>query len=39
MITVVPMNEDRVANHFAKANYLVFLDEQGVEINRVDNPA
>ena len=39
MITAIPMNDDRVANHFTKANCLVFLDERGVEINRVDNPA
>ena len=39
MITAIPMNDDWVANHFTKANYLLFLDEQGTEINRVDNPA
>ncbi|WP_413166275.1 NifB/NifX family molybdenum-iron cluster-binding protein [Aeromonas salmonicida] len=39
MITAIPMNDDRVASHFTKANYLVFVDERGVEINRVDNPA
>ena len=39
MITAIPMDEDRVASHFTKANYLVFLDERGVEINRLDNPA
>ena len=39
MITAIPMIDDRVANHFTKANCLVFLDERGVEINRVDNPA
>ena len=39
MITAIPMNDDRVASHFTKANCLVFLDERGVEINRVDNPA
>ncbi len=39
MITAIPMNDDRVANHFTKANCLVFLDERGIEINRVDNPA
>ena len=39
MITAIPMNDDRVASHFTKANYLVFLDERGVEINRLDNPA
>ena len=39
MITAIPMSDDRVANHFTKADCLVFLDEQGVERNRVDNPA
>lgn len=39
MITAIPMNDDRIASHFTKANCLVFLDERGVEINRVDNPA
>ena len=39
MITAIPMNDDRVANHFTKANCLVFLDEHGIGINRVDNPA
>lgn len=39
MITAIPMNDDRIANHFTKANYLVFLDERGIEINRADNPA
>ena len=39
MITAIPMNDDRVASHFTKASCLVFLDERGVEINRVDNPA
>ncbi|EMM6387148.1 NifB/NifX family molybdenum-iron cluster-binding protein [Proteus mirabilis] len=39
MITVIPMNDDRIANHFSKANYLVFFDERGIEINRIDNSA
>lgn len=39
MITAIPMNNDRVANHFTKASCLVFLDERGVEVNRVENPA
>lgn len=39
MITAIPMNDDRVASHFTKADCLVFLDERGVEINRIDNPA
>ena len=39
MITAIPMNDDWVANHFTKANYLLFLDERGIEISRVDNPA
>ena len=39
MITAIPMNDDRVASHFTKANCLVFLDERGIEINRVENPA
>ena len=39
MITAIPMSDDRVASHFTKADCLVFLDEHGVERNRVDNPA
>ncbi len=35
MITAIPMNDDRVASHFTKADCLVFLDERGVEINRI----
>lgn len=39
MITAIPMNDDRVASHFTKANCLVFFDERGVEVSRFDNPA
>ena len=39
MITAIPMNDDRVASHFTKAECLVFLDDQGREMSRVTNPA
>lgn len=39
MITAIPVNDDRVANHFTKANYLAFVDERGVELSRIENPA
>lgn len=31
MITAIPVNDDRVANHFTKASHLVLVDERGVE--------
>jgi predicted Fe-Mo cluster-binding NifX family protein len=30
MITAIPVNDDRVANHFTKASHLVLVDERGV---------
>lgn len=39
MITAIPMNENRVASHFTKADTLLFINEQGVEISRHANPA
>lgn len=27
MITAIPVNDDRVANHFTKASHLVLVDE------------
>lgn len=39
MITAIPMNEDRIANHFTKAENFVFINEQGEEVSRHANPA
>lgn len=39
MITAIPVNDDRVANHFTKASHLVPVDERGVELSRTENPA
>lgn len=39
MITAIPVNDDRVANHFTKASHLVLVDERGVELSRTENPA
>lgn len=38
MITAIPMNEDRIANHFSKAENFLFINEQGEEVSRHDNP-
>ena len=38
MITAIPMNEDRIANHFSKAEAFLFIDEQGEEVSRHANP-
>jgi predicted Fe-Mo cluster-binding NifX family protein len=39
MITVIPMNDDRIANHFTRADSLLFIDAEGREISRHANPA
>jgi predicted Fe-Mo cluster-binding NifX family protein len=39
MITAIPVNDNRISNHFTKAQSLLFIDEQGVEISRHRNPA
>ncbi|MGR5063704.1 NifB/NifX family molybdenum-iron cluster-binding protein [Photobacterium sp. DNB22_13_2] len=38
MITAIPMNEDRIANHFSKAVNFLFINEQGEEVSRHANP-
>ncbi|MCW8328486.1 hypothetical protein MD588_06650 [Photobacterium sp. SDRW27] len=38
MITAIPMNEDRIANHFTKAENILFINEQGEEVSRHANP-
>ncbi|WP_049789015.1 NifB/NifX family molybdenum-iron cluster-binding protein [Photobacterium profundum] len=32
------MNEDRIANHFSKAEFFLFINEQGEEVSRHANP-
>lgn len=39
MIMAIPMTDGRMANHFVKAEQLLFIDEQGNEIARQANPA
>ncbi|WP_024873329.1 NifB/NifX family molybdenum-iron cluster-binding protein [Tolumonas lignilytica] len=39
MITAIPMNEDRIANHFSKADHFVFVNENGDVLSRMVNPA
>ncbi len=39
MITAIPMNEDRIANHFSKADSFVFVNENGDVLSRMANPA
>jgi predicted Fe-Mo cluster-binding NifX family protein len=38
MITAIPMNEDRIANHFSKAETFLFINEQGEEVSQHVNP-
>ena len=38
MITAIPMNEDRIANHFSKAEKFLFINEHGEEVSRHANP-
>jgi predicted Fe-Mo cluster-binding NifX family protein len=38
MIIAIPMNDDRIANHFSKADNFLFINEQGEEISRHINP-
>ena len=39
MITAIPMNKDRVASHFTKADSFVFLDDNGQILGEKINPA
>ncbi|MFV0449091.1 MAG: NifB/NifX family molybdenum-iron cluster-binding protein [Vibrio sp.] len=39
MITAIPIEQDRIANHFTKASQFVFYDQQGNCIATVTNPA
>ncbi|OLQ75491.1 hypothetical protein BIT28_22925 [Photobacterium proteolyticum] len=39
MITAIPMNDDHIASHFSKAEHFLFINEQGVEVSRHENPA
>lgn len=39
MIIAIPLNNDRIANHFTKAGTLLFIDERGTELSRHTNPA
>ncbi len=39
MITAIPMKEDRIANHFTKADSFLFVNEIGDVLCRKPNPA
>ena len=38
MITVVPVDENKISDHFSKAEEFVFLNEKGEQIKRMANP-
>ena len=38
IITAIPMNDDHIAGHFAKAERFVFVDEQGRSLAEIANP-
>ncbi len=38
IITAIPMNDDHIAGHFAKAERFVFVDEQGSTLAEIANP-
>ena len=38
-ITAIPMKDDHIAGHFAKAERFVFIDEQGTTLKEIANPA
>ncbi len=38
MITVVPVDENKISNHFSKAEEFVFLNEKGEQVKRMANP-
>ncbi|MGR5144986.1 NifB/NifX family molybdenum-iron cluster-binding protein [Photobacterium alginatilyticum] len=38
MITAIPMNNDHIASHFSKAEHFLFINDQGVEVSRHENP-
>lgn len=39
MITAIPLTNDRLSNHFTKAEYIMFIDENGQLIEKIVNPA
>lgn len=39
MNTAIPMQDDRIASHFTKADHFIFLDDQGVIKSTKSNPA
>lgn len=39
MNTAVPMQDDRIASHFTKADHFVFLDDKGAIKSTKSNPA
>ncbi|QMV14216.1 NifB/NifX family molybdenum-iron cluster-binding protein [Vibrio spartinae] len=39
MIIAIPMKEDRIANHFTKADHFLFMDESGEVVGQKPNPA
>lgn len=38
IITAIPMKDDHIAGHFAKAERFVFIDEQGTTLKEISNP-
>ncbi|MCL6271169.1 hypothetical protein M3P05_14680 [Sansalvadorimonas sp. 2012CJ34-2] len=38
MITVVPVDENKISDHFSKAEEFVFLNEKGEQVKRMANP-
>ncbi|WP_051680291.1 NifB/NifX family molybdenum-iron cluster-binding protein [Vibrio rhizosphaerae] len=39
MIIAIPVKEERIANHFTKADHFIFTDESGEIVGRQPNPA
>lgn len=39
MIIAIPMKEERIANHFTKADHFIFMDESGEVVGHQQNPA
>jgi len=39
MITAIPMKDQHIANHFSRADEMLFMDEQGQVKGRFANPA
>ena len=38
MITVVPVDENKISDHFSKAEEFVFINEKGEQVKRLANP-